>query len=124
MIIKVSPLAPFSSGPSDGQVSSVEYTIPLDMAQTISVPDSASQMISVILDMPEAIADCHVILPEAKKGRRITFYFVHTATQFVFTGSEPDSIVSNGELSVDKGNLIIFYCVSESQKLWARDAQM
>ncbi len=124
MIIKVGPLEGPGSGGGSPEVSSVEYVLHLDPGGNVMVPDSSALLISATLDMDAAMGDCQIMLPPAKKGRRVSFYFTHTATQFVFTGIDPGSVVSNGELSVDKGNLIVFYCVSESQKLWARDAQM
>lgn len=124
MIVKVSPLGPFPAGSSVSGLSAREYSIQIEGGQTVMVPESDAVMVSVLLDMPQAIGDCQIFLPEAKQGRRVSFYFTHTATQFVFTGIEPGSVVSNGELSVDKGNLIVFYCVSESRRLWAREAPL
>lgn len=126
MIERVSLLGPVSPGPdpSSSAVEAREYDISVDSGQTVMIPESDAMLISVILTMPEAIGDSQIILPGAKKGRRVALYFTHTATQFVFTAIDPGSTVSNGEVSVDKGNMIVFYCISESQRLWARCAPL
>lgn len=124
MIIKVGPLEGPGSGGGSTEVSSVEYSLHLEPGGNVIVPDSSALLISVILDMDAAMGDCQIMLPTAKKGRRVCFFFTHTATQFAFTSPESGATVYNGALSVDKNNLIVFYCVSESQKIWARDADM
>lgn len=125
MIIKVGPLEGYGSGGGGSpEVLSAEYTLHLEPGETVAVPESPASMISVILDMDAAMGDNQILLPAAKKGRRVCFFFTHTATQFAFTSQESGASVYNGALSVDRSNLIVFYCVSESQKIWARDADM
>lgn len=124
MIIKVGPLEGPGSGGGSSDVTQAEYTLDVNPGDTVAVPESSALMISVILDMDAAMGDSQIILPAAKKGRRVCFFFTHTATQFSFTSQEVGANVYNGDLSVDKNNLIVFYCVSESQKIWSRDADM
>lgn len=124
MIVKVGPLEAPGSGNVPSESLSAEYTLHLDPGSNVIVPESSALLISVILDMDSAMGDCQIMLPAAKKGRRVCFFFMHTGTQFAFTSSEVGASVYNGGISVDKNNLIAFYCVSESQKIWARDAQM
>lgn len=124
MIIKVGPLEGPGSGGGSSEISTAEYSLHLDPGGSVVVPDSTALLISVTLDMDAAMGDCQIMLPPAKKGRRVSFFFMHTGTQFSFTPSEAKSVVYNGELSVDKNNLIVFYCVSESQKIWAREAAL
>lgn len=126
MIIKVGPLEGPGAGSGGGstEVSSAEYVLHLDPGGNVMVPDSSAILISVTLDMDAAMGDCQIMLPTAKKGRRVCFFFTHTGTQFAFTSAEPGAVVYNGELSVDKNNMLVFYCVSESQKIWAREAAM
>lgn len=124
MIIKVGPLEGPGSGGGSPEVSSAEYTLDVNPGETVAVPESSAMLISVILDMDAAMGDSQIVLPTAKKGRRVCFFFTHTATQFSITSQESGAAVFNGELSVDKDNLIVFYCVSESQKIWAREAAL
>lgn len=126
MIIKVGPLEGPGTGSGGGSTEAIsaEYTLHLDPGSNVAVPESSALLISVILDMDAAMGDCQIMLPTAKKGRRVCFFFMHTGTQFAFTSAEVGASVYNGGLSVDKNNLIAFYCVSESQKIWARDADM
>lgn len=124
MIIKVGPLDGPGSGGGSTEVPSEEYSLHLDPGGNVLVPDSSALLISVTLDMDAAMGDCQIMLPPAKKGRRVSFFFTHTGTQFVFTSAELGANVFNGALSVDKDNLVIFYCVSESQKMWAREAAL
>ena len=124
MIIKVGPLEGPGSGGGLPEVSSAKYSLHLDPVGSVAVPDSSALLISVTLDMNAAMGDCQIILPPAKKGRRVCFFFSHTGTEFAFTSAEPGATVCNGELSVDKDNLIVFYCVSEPEKIWAREAAL
>lgn len=126
MIIKVGPLEGpgTGSGGESPEAISAEYTLHLDPGSNVAVPESSALLISVILNMDAAMGDCQIMLPTAKKGRRTCFFFTHTGTQFAFTSAEPGAVVYNGELSIDKNNMLVFYCVSESQKIWAREAAM
>jgi len=125
MIIKVGPLeGPGSDGGGSPEALSTEYTLHLEPGGSVLVPDSSALLISVTLDMDAAMGDCQIMLPLAKKGRRVCFFFSHTGTELAFTSAEPGAAVCNGELSVDKDNLIVFYCVSESEKIWAREAAL
>lgn len=124
MIIKVGPLEGPGSGGGSPEVIGAEYTLHLAPGSNVAVPESSALLISVILDMDAAMGDCQIMLPTAKKGRRVSFFFTHTGTQFLFTSAELGATVHNGALSVDKDNLVIFYCVSESQRIWAREAAL
>lgn len=124
MIIKVGPLEGPGSGGGSSEALSAEYNLHLDPGGNVLVPDSSALLISVTLDMDAAMGDCQIMLPQAKKGRRVSFFFTHTGTEFAFTSTELGATVCNGALSVDKDNLIAFYCVSESQKVWAREAAL